>query len=128
MKENDSHIYVIFGASGDLTKRKLVPALYSLFVQDLLPEKFALLGVSRSVFTDEAFRLAMKSAIKEFKEIEDTTKIDDFVAKIYYESIKFDDASSYVALNKRLEKLRLFIYQPRQVCMELYQHTWLLWV
>jgi len=106
MKENDSHIYVIFGASGDLTKRKLVPALYSLFVQDLLPEKFALLGVSRSVFTDEAFRLAMKSAIKEFKEIEDTTKIDDFVAKIYYEAIKFDNSSSYVALSKRLAKLR----------------------
>jgi len=106
MKENDSHIFVIFGASGDLTKRKLVPALYSLFLQDLLPEKFALLGVSRSEFTDVAFRIGMKSAIKEFKEIEDTTRIDEFVAKIYYESIKFDDASSYVALRNRLEQLR----------------------
>jgi glucose-6-phosphate 1-dehydrogenase len=106
MKENNSLIYVIFGASGDLTKRKLVPALYSLFVQNLLPVKFALLGVSRSEFTDLAFRTAMKSAIKEFKEIEDTTKIDNFVARIYYEQIKFDDASSYVALKKRLDLLR----------------------
>lgn len=106
MKENDSLIYVIFGASGDLTKRKLVPALYSLFVQKLLPEKFALLGVSRSEFTDVEFRKAMKLAIKEFKEIDDTSKINDFVARIYYQSIKFDDASSYVSLRNRLEQMR----------------------
>jgi glucose-6-phosphate 1-dehydrogenase len=107
MKENDSLIYVIFGASGDLTKRKLVPALYSLFVQNLLPAKFALLGVSRSEFTDAAFRNAMKSAINEFKEIDNTAKIDDFISKIYYEPIKFDDASSYVSLKKRLDSLRM---------------------
>ena len=106
MKENDSHIYVIFGASGDLTKRKLVPALYSLFVQNLLPEKFALLGVSRSEFTDAAFRNAMKSAINEFKEIEDTSRINDFIKKIYYISIQFDDASTYLPLKQRIELLR----------------------
>jgi glucose-6-phosphate 1-dehydrogenase len=106
MIDNESHIYVIFGASGDLTKRKLVPALYSLFVQDLLPEKFALLGVSRSELADDEFRLAMKSAINEFKEIDDIARIDDFVAKIYYEPIKFDDASSYLSLKKRIELLR----------------------
>lgn len=106
MKENDSHLYVIFGASGDLTKRKLVPALYSLFVQDLLPDNFALLGVSRSAFTDAEFRKAMKSAINEFKEIDDTTKISDFIARIYYEPIRFDDASSYVSLKKRLDSMR----------------------
>lgn len=106
MKENDSHIYVIFGASGDLTKRKLVPALYSLFVQNLLPDKFALLGVSRSEFTDNEFRLTMKSAIDEFKEIDDTTKIDDFVTKIYYEPIKFDELSSYISLKNRLDSMR----------------------
>ncbi len=106
MNKNDSHIYVIFGASGDLTKRKLVPALYSLFVQDLLPEKFVLLGVSRSEFTDEAFRTSMESAINEFKEIDDTSHIESFVQKIYYHSIKFDDASTYLPLKQRLEKLR----------------------
>jgi len=47
MSNSDSLIYVIFGASGDLTKRKLIPALYALFIHKLLPEKFALLGVSR---------------------------------------------------------------------------------
>jgi len=106
MKGNDSHIYVIFGASGDLTKRKLVPALYSLFVQGLLPDKFALLGVSRSEFTDDEFRFAMKTAVNEFKEIDDTAKIDDFATKIYYEPIKFSEAATYISLKKRIEQLR----------------------
>ena len=107
MNENESHIYVIFGASGDLTRRKLIPALYSLFVQKLLPDKFTLLGVSRSEFTDDEFRKTMKSAINEFKEIDDTTRIDDFVAKLYYEPVMFDKASSYLSLRKRIELLRI---------------------
>jgi glucose-6-phosphate 1-dehydrogenase len=106
MVENESYIYVIFGASGDLTKRKLVPALYSLFVQGLLSGNFALLGVSRSEFTDHEFRVAMKSAINEYKEIDDTAKIDDFVKKIYYASIKFEDTSTYLSIKNRLELLR----------------------
>ncbi|MDO9612918.1 MAG: hypothetical protein Q7J86_00135, partial [Bacteroidota bacterium] len=46
MKQTEPHILVIFGASGDLTKRKLIPALYELHTQQLLPEKLAVLGVS----------------------------------------------------------------------------------
>jgi len=106
MSEDDSLIYVIFGASGDLTKRKLVPALYSLFVQKLLPEKFALLGASRSQLTDDEFRTAMKSAILEFKEIDDTSEIEAFVQKLHYTSLKFDDGATYVPLKERIEKLR----------------------
>ena len=49
-------ILVIFGASGDLTRRKLIPALYSLEIQNLLPERFAVVGVSRTEMTDEKFR------------------------------------------------------------------------
>ncbi|KAF0131522.1 MAG: glucose-6-phosphate 1-dehydrogenase [Bacteroidetes bacterium] len=106
MINDDSHIYVIFGASGDLTKRKLVPALYSLYVQDLLPEKFALLGVSRSDFTDMDFRSGMKKAINAFKEIDDTSHIDSFIQKIHYQSIQFNDASTYHPLRQRMEILR----------------------
>jgi glucose-6-phosphate 1-dehydrogenase len=106
MKTNESLIYVIFGASGDLTKRKLVPALYSLFVQNLLPDEFALLGTSRSVFTDEEFRTAMKEAIVEFKEIDDISRIDDFIKKIYYQPIVFDDGATYVDLKARIKHLR----------------------
>jgi glucose-6-phosphate 1-dehydrogenase len=107
LSNTQSHIFVIFGASGDLTKRKLIPALYSLYVQDLLPDKFALLGVSRTQLSDEAFREAMKSAILEFKEIDDISGIDQFLKKIYYTSIQFDDAATYYLIKMRLEKLRI---------------------
>ena len=57
---------VIFGASGDLTRRKLFPALYSLALRRLLPEKFAVVGVARSEETDDEFRERMKEAVQEF--------------------------------------------------------------
>ncbi len=57
---------VIFGASGDLTRRKLFPAIYSLAVRNLLPEEFAVVGVARSQETDAGFRSRMKEAVREF--------------------------------------------------------------
>ena len=57
---------VIFGASGDLTKRKLFPALYSLAYRRLLPENFAIVGVSRSEESDDEFRERMKEAVTEY--------------------------------------------------------------
>src|SRR5258707_12998276 len=62
----DPCVFVIFGASGDLTQRKLMPALYSLAYRRLLPEKFAVLGVARSHETDDGFRTRMEAAVKEF--------------------------------------------------------------
>jgi glucose-6-phosphate 1-dehydrogenase len=56
MSKPENQILVIFGASGDLTKRKLIPALYALEIQNLLPEKFAIIGASRSEMNDEKFR------------------------------------------------------------------------
>ncbi|TML45404.1 MAG: glucose-6-phosphate dehydrogenase [Actinobacteria bacterium] len=57
---------VIFGASGDLTKRKLFPALYSLAARQLLPEKFGVVGVARTEESDDEFRERMKAAVQEF--------------------------------------------------------------
>ncbi|MCF7823206.1 MAG: glucose-6-phosphate dehydrogenase [Candidatus Marinimicrobia bacterium] len=102
----DNNIYVIFGASGDLTKRKLVPALYSLFVQNQLPENFVLLGVSRSEFGDKEFRRIMKSSINEFMEINDGTMIDDFVNKLFYKTINFNEIDSYKNLKEKIIELR----------------------
>jgi glucose-6-phosphate 1-dehydrogenase len=62
----DPCIMVIFGASGDLTKRKLFPALYSLAFRRLLPEKFAVIGVARTEESDEDFRERMKEAVQQF--------------------------------------------------------------
>ena len=106
MNITENHIYVIFGASGDLTKRKLIPAIYSLFVQNLLPENFALLGVSRSKFSDDEFRKNMNSAINEFKEIDNATKIDEFIKKIFYTTISFDETAAYKKLKDKIIELR----------------------
>ena len=57
---------VIFGASGDLTRRKLFPAIYSLAVRNLLPDELAIVGVSRTEETDAEFRARMKEAVREF--------------------------------------------------------------
>src|ERR1700710_1916083 len=63
---------VIFGATGDLTKRKLIPALYNLIVHGLLPEAFAVVGVGRSELSDDEFRQRMEKDLKEVA----TAKID----------------------------------------------------
>src|SRR5437763_10020605 len=61
-------VVVIFGASGDLTKRKLVPPLYRLVQQRLLPAEFGIIGVARSALTHDAFRRKMKDSIVQFSE------------------------------------------------------------
>src|SRR5204862_556430 len=61
----DPCVLVIFGASGDLTTKKLFPALYSLAFRRLLPERFAVLGVARTEESDDEFRERMKEAVKE---------------------------------------------------------------
>ena len=57
---------VVFGASGDLAKRKLMPALYSLYRQGLLPEHYAFLGYARTDYTDEAYRDEVRKSMETF--------------------------------------------------------------
>jgi len=103
MKQSESHILVIFGASGDLTKRKLIPALYELHTQQLLPEKLAVLGVSRTDLSDSDFREKMK----EFLSIQPHNKkdIEDFLEHLYYQPLSTADSSEYSILKARLESL-----------------------
>ena len=107
MKKPDNHILVIFGASGDLTYRKLIPAVYDLFRQNLLPEKFAILGVSRTEITDEKFRDKMKDGIKKysnFKE-DDGKVIDDFLGHLSYIAIDTENKEHFKKLKNHLENL-----------------------
>ncbi|HSP72392.1 MAG TPA: glucose-6-phosphate dehydrogenase, partial [Gaiellaceae bacterium] len=62
----DPCVLTIFGASGDLTRRKILPALYALAYRSLLPEKFGIVGVARTPESDEDFRSRMRDAVKEF--------------------------------------------------------------
>ncbi|HDR67711.1 MAG TPA: glucose-6-phosphate dehydrogenase [Bacteroidaceae bacterium] len=104
--DKNSFIYVIFGASGDLAKRKLVPALYSLYVQNMLPENFTLLGVARTKLSDEQFRLRMNSALDQFNETDNHEKIRDFTSRLFYSTIQYDDLGSYEVLRERIALLQ----------------------
>src|SRR5215467_651619 len=77
---------VIFGANGDLTKRKLIPALYRLAYDRRLPASFAVIGSSRKQLSDDAFRADMLKAVKEFGEDGDFDQElwDRFARNLYY--------------------------------------------
>ena len=101
----EAGILVIFGASGDLTKRKLLPALYHLRKADLLPRDFAIVGVARRALGDE-FAADMRAGILEFGDADaGDPKLDDFVRHIRYYALNFDDPSSYAGLKTALEEI-----------------------
>jgi len=96
---------VIFGASGDLTQRKLIPALYSLAHEGLLPAGQSIIGFARPEYTDEAFRMAMRESCDKFAR---TRPIDDaiwenFARGLFYVQGEFGDGNAYERLKKRLE-------------------------
>jgi glucose-6-phosphate 1-dehydrogenase len=97
---------VIFGATGDLTRRKLVPGLYSLAKQRLLPERFAVIGFARRDKSHDIFREEMRQAVQEFARhpFEDALW-QDFAKRLYYHRSTFDDAEGYVRLQKFLHEI-----------------------
>lgn len=106
-KEIQDQALVIFGASGDLTYRKLLPAIFDLYMQGSLPKNFAALGVARTEFSDEEFRTKMKKGVKEFALAKNATDTDIelFSKMLYYLSIETDKEEDYVRLKERLENL-----------------------
>ncbi|HTV06690.1 MAG TPA: glucose-6-phosphate dehydrogenase [Acidobacteriaceae bacterium] len=96
-------VVVIFGASGDLTKRKLLPALFHLEQAGLLPEQFRVVGVARRDLGD-TFAKDMKRGIIDFGGVkEGANKLDKFVGKVSYHQTNFDDDEGYVQLKGLLE-------------------------
>lgn len=97
-------IITIFGGSGDLTIRKLVPALYNLFLDDQLPEHFAILGLGRTEYSDESFQDHLLSGLKEFSRT-GQPKPEDwsiFKKKIHYLVSSISDDASYQQLNNKI--------------------------
>src|SRR6266567_4056009 len=99
-------IMVIFGAAGDLTKRKLIPALYNLKKGDLLSDNFAVIGVARAELNDEEFRHRLRDDMKEFA----TDQVDETVwewleERLYYLSGNFTDDQAFTRLKELLEKI-----------------------
>src|SRR6202789_2676229 len=105
VKRPDPCIVVIFGASGDLTKRKLLPALYHLEQSGFLPENFAVLGVARRAL-EETFGPDMKDGIVKGGGVkEDEAKLKPFMERVQYFAMNFDDEAGYEGLKKKLEDM-----------------------
>lgn len=98
---------VIFGASGDLTRRKLIPAIYHLHRQNLLPSDFSVIGFARRDNSDQGFRSQMSQALRDFASPApaDENQISDFTRKLYYHQSTFQDPQGYQNLKSRLETL-----------------------
>jgi glucose-6-phosphate 1-dehydrogenase len=105
---------VIFGASGDLTKRKLLPALYSLTRDRLLPARFAVLGYARRPLGDDAFRDEMRQGCDEFarRRPVDPEVWSTFARNLFYQAGTYDDPNAFLALKQRLEELERTLGLP----------------
>ena len=99
-------VLVIFGASGDLTRRKLLPAVYHLSRGQRLPAQFAVIGVARTRLSDEEFRRQFRDSLREFAGVDAST--DDVArsleARLFYVSGEMDDPALYQRLGKQLRE------------------------
>jgi glucose-6-phosphate 1-dehydrogenase len=100
------HVAVIYGASGDLTKRKLLPAFWHLWRQHMLPEGFALVGYARSPMTDEAFRAYAFEHIGTYSDQAPSGEAwDSFMGRLFYYQGGFDEPGAMNEFATYLEKL-----------------------
>ncbi len=95
---------VIFGATGDLTRRKLLPALYNLAHEGRLPDSFAIVGFARSARSDDAFRRELLEAVDQCSRFSpvNSTVWNNLARRIYFCQGQYDDPASYQALAARL--------------------------
>ncbi len=98
---------ILFGASGDLAKRKVVPALFDLAQNNSLGERYAILGFARTAMTDESFRSSLGEAARTISEVGpiDPAKWDAFASNLHYSPGDYADQNSYAQLAKRLAEI-----------------------
>lgn len=113
-KKPDSLVLVIFGGSGDLTKRKLIPSLYQLFKQGKLPKRVSVLGVGRSSYTDESYRPHLDESLAKYLATGeyDASLAEQFLSSVYYLSIDPSSVVDYPKLKSTLESLDQRIDNP----------------
>jgi glucose-6-phosphate 1-dehydrogenase len=98
---------VIYGASGDLTKRKLLPAVYRLSQRGRLPAQFAVIGVARTEMSDEAFRAQFRASLEEFagNTVAGDEVVESLASRMYYLSGEMDDKALYRRLQARMTEI-----------------------
>lgn len=105
---------VIFGATGDLASRKLIPAIYNLWQAGYLPERIAVVGAARRPLDENGFRQDMCEALKKFSRTGhgESDSCDPFISNIYYQQVRFENIQDYQRLKARLEELEKRIDAP----------------
>nr|MBF6614721.1 glucose-6-phosphate dehydrogenase [Chloroflexota bacterium] len=104
----DPSVFVLFGATGDLAHRKLLPALYNLSVERRLPGGFTIVGFARRPLSDDDFRQQMKDSVEKYarnKPSQRPSVWDSFAQGLFYVSSSFDDAEGYKKLGSKLEEV-----------------------
>ena len=96
---------ILFGATGDLTHRKLAPALYRLAMQGQLPSDYAIVGFARRDWTDDVFRDELKKTLKETGGPDFDANWPSFASHVAFSGGEFDQADAYMALKEKLETL-----------------------
>jgi glucose-6-phosphate 1-dehydrogenase len=96
---------VIFGATGDLTKRKLVPSLMGLAKDGLLPTGFAVVGFARRPWTDDAFRKELAAGVEQFGRTDTAASFDALADGFSFVQSDFNDPKGYLALRERLQQI-----------------------
>ena len=105
MNDLDPCVFVLFGATGDLTRRKLTPALYALHREGLLPKDFVVLAYARRDKDDLVFRADLKANMAEFAPSIPLDKWDTFEQRCFYVRGEFDSPEGFAALRAKLESL-----------------------
>ncbi|MEK9772265.1 MAG: glucose-6-phosphate dehydrogenase [Opitutae bacterium] len=108
-------VMVIFGASGDLTSRKLMPALFNLSVDKLLPERFFLIGYGRKSVSDEVFRETLKKSLSAYsrRSIEEHAW-SSLAPGISFHRGAYDDPASFESLKSKIEEIEKSVGEPLQ--------------
>jgi glucose-6-phosphate 1-dehydrogenase len=104
-KVPDPLSFVIFGATGDLAHRKLVPALYSLMTSKLMPKSFAIVGFGRSARDDDEYRQGLRESLQDSGVRVQESAWDDFASRISYVQGRYDDEKSFGTLAETLERI-----------------------
>ncbi|MCK5556813.1 MAG: glucose-6-phosphate dehydrogenase (NADP(+)), partial [Candidatus Hydrogenedentes bacterium] len=98
---------VVFGASGDLTRRKLIPAIFQLWCQDLLPKTSSIVGFARRDLTDHSFRRELRDSTREYLTCRGNSVDDDtwsrFARRIFYHRGEYGNPADFASLRKRIE-------------------------
>lgn len=107
MKKPNNHLLIIFGASGDLTYRKLIPSLFDLYTQKLLPNNFGILGLGRTELCDKDFRLKMSDGIDKYSSTvaKNEQMKESFLEYLHYYAFNTKEQKEYAGLKNKITEL-----------------------